>query len=100
MHGSDQEGGISFLLPEGTRSKDGKLGPFKKGAFSVAAKTGVPVIPITLIGTGEIMPAGMEGRLSPGSVKVIVHSSLVGNKPDTLCNKARNIIAKELIRQG
>ncbi|KAL0383182.1 UNVERIFIED_CONTAM: 1-acyl-sn-glycerol-3-phosphate acyltransferase BAT2, chloroplastic [Sesamum calycinum] len=71
-----------------------------KGAFSVAAKTGVPVIPITLIGTGEIMPAGMEGRLNPGSVKVIVHSSLVGNKPDTLCNEARNIIAKELIRQG
>ncbi|KAL0359835.1 UNVERIFIED_CONTAM: 1-acyl-sn-glycerol-3-phosphate acyltransferase BAT2, chloroplastic [Sesamum angustifolium] len=95
-----KKGASVFFFPEGTRSKDGKLGPFKKGAFSVAAKTGVPVIPITLIGTGEIMPAGMEGRLNPGSVKVIFHSSLVGNKPDTLCNEARNIIAKELIRQG
>ncbi|KAL0334078.1 UNVERIFIED_CONTAM: 1-acyl-sn-glycerol-3-phosphate acyltransferase BAT2, chloroplastic [Sesamum angustifolium] len=100
MHGTDQEGASVFFFPEGTRSKDGKLGPFKKGAFSVAAKTGVPVIPITLIGTGEIMPAGMEGRLNPGSVKVIVHPSLVGNKPDALCNEARNIIAQELICQG
>ncbi|KAL0345805.1 UNVERIFIED_CONTAM: 1-acyl-sn-glycerol-3-phosphate acyltransferase BAT2, chloroplastic [Sesamum radiatum] len=95
-----KKGASVFFFPEGTRSKDGKLGPFKKGAFSVAAKTGVPVVPITLIGTGEIMPAGMEGRLNPGSVKVIVHPSLVGNKPDALCNEARNIIAQELIRQG
>ncbi|KAK4392768.1 1-acyl-sn-glycerol-3-phosphate acyltransferase BAT2, chloroplastic [Sesamum angolense] len=95
-----KKGASVFFFPEGTRSKDGKLGPFKKGAFSVAAKTGVPVIPITLIGTGEIMPAGMEGRLNPGSVKVIVHPSLVGNKPDALCNEARNIIAQELICQG
>ncbi|KAK4431870.1 1-acyl-sn-glycerol-3-phosphate acyltransferase BAT2, chloroplastic [Sesamum alatum] len=95
-----KKGASVFFFPEGTRSKDGKLGPFKKGAFSVAAKTGVPVIPITLIGTGEIMPAGMEGRLNPGSVKVIVHPSLVGTKADALCNDARDIIAQELIRQG
>ncbi|KAL6534805.1 hypothetical protein OROGR_013480 [Orobanche gracilis] len=93
--------GVSvFFFPEGTRSKDGKLGPFKKGAFSVAAKTGVPVVPITLIGTGEIMPAGMEGELNPGSVKVIVHPSIIGNNPDELCSEARNVIARGLIRKG
>ncbi|GFP94113.1 1-acyl-sn-glycerol-3-phosphate acyltransferase 1 chloroplastic [Phtheirospermum japonicum] len=112
-----KKGASIFFFPEGTRSKDGKLGPFKdfpveefgteldnanrcKGAFSVAAKTGVPVVPITLIGTGEIMPAGMEGMLNPGSVKVIVHPSILGNKPDELCNEARNVIARGLIRQG
>ncbi|KAG8367598.1 hypothetical protein BUALT_Bualt16G0089000 [Buddleja alternifolia] len=95
-----KKGASVFFFPEGTRSKDGKLGPFKKGAFSVAAKTGVPVIPISLIGTGKIMPVGMERRLNPGSVKVIIHPSIVGSKPDELCNEARNIIADELTHQG
>ncbi|KAL6541096.1 hypothetical protein OROMI_024979 [Orobanche minor] len=95
-----KKGASIFFFPEGTRSKDGKLGPFKKGAFSVAAKTGVPVVPITLIGTGEIMPAGMEGKLNPGSVKVVVHPSIIGNNPDELCSEARNVIARGLIRKG
>ncbi|KAL3629601.1 branched-chain-amino-acid transaminase bat2 [Castilleja foliolosa] len=95
-----KKGASVFFFPEGTRSKDGKLGPFKKGAFSVAAKTGVPVIPITLIGTGEIMPVGMEGMLNPGSVKVIVHPSIIGNNPEELCNEARNVIARGLVCQG
>ncbi|KAL0427827.1 UNVERIFIED_CONTAM: 1-acyl-sn-glycerol-3-phosphate acyltransferase LPAT1, chloroplastic [Sesamum latifolium] len=90
-----KKGASVFFFPEGTRSKDGKLGPFKR-----RSKDWRTCIPITLIWTGEIMPAGMEGRLNPGSVKVIVHPSLVGNKPDALCNEARNIIAQELIRQG
>ncbi|KAL6539340.1 hypothetical protein OROHE_011111 [Orobanche hederae] len=95
-----KKGASIFFFPEGTRSKDGKLGPFKKGAFSVAAKTRVPVVPITLIGTGEIMPAGMEGKLNPGSVKVVVHPSIIGNNPDELCSEARNVIARGLIRKG
>ncbi|XP_073122052.1 1-acyl-sn-glycerol-3-phosphate acyltransferase BAT2, chloroplastic-like isoform X1 [Henckelia pumila] len=91
-----KKGASVFFFPEGTRSKDGKLGPFKKGAFSVAAKTGVPIVPISLIGTGEIMPPGFEGRLNPGSLKIIVHPSIVGNNPDTLCTEARNLIASGL----
>lgn len=46
-------GASVLFFPEGTRSKDKVLGGFKKGAFSVAVKAGVPVVPITLIGTGE-----------------------------------------------
>ncbi|CAK9168858.1 unnamed protein product [Ilex paraguariensis] len=94
------KGGSVFFFPEGTRSKDGRLGAFKKGAFSVAAKTGVPVVPITLIGTGKIMPPGMEGRLNPGAVKVIIHQPIEGNNPDVLCSEARNIIADVLSCQG
>lgn len=95
-----KKGASVFFFPEGTRSKDGKLGTFKKGAFSIAAKTGVPVVPITLIGTGKIMPPGMERELNPGRVKVVVHPCIIGNNADELCNEARNIIAQELIRQG
>ncbi|KAL8497588.1 hypothetical protein ACS0TY_021070 [Phlomoides rotata] len=94
-----QKGASIFFFPEGTRSRDGKLGTFKKGAFSVAAKTGVPIVPITLIGAGKIMPPGMEGRLNPGSVKVVVHPPFVGNNAEELCNEARNVIGQELARR-
>ncbi|XP_031109116.1 1-acyl-sn-glycerol-3-phosphate acyltransferase BAT2, chloroplastic [Ipomoea triloba] len=94
------KGASVFFFPEGTRSKDGKLGVFKKGAFSIAAKTGVPVIPITLLGTGKIMPAGMEGRLNCGSVKVVIHQPIEGNNPEALCSEARNVISNQLNLQG
>ncbi|XP_059286204.1 1-acyl-sn-glycerol-3-phosphate acyltransferase BAT2, chloroplastic [Lycium ferocissimum] len=95
-----KKGASVFFFPEGTRSKDGKLGPFKKGAFSVAAKTGVPLVPITITGTGRIMPAGLEGRVYPGLVKVVVHRPLKGNDSDVLCSEARNVIKDVLVHQG
>ncbi|GAV83210.1 Acyltransferase domain-containing protein [Cephalotus follicularis] len=95
-----KKGASVFFFPEGTRSKDGKLGNFKKGAFSIAAKARVPVIPMTLIGTGKIMPAGMEGILNMGSVKVIIHKPIEGSDPEVMCNEARNKIALALNHQG
>jgi len=49
------KGASVLFFPEGTRSKDKVMADFKKGAFSVAVKAGAPVVPITLIGTGEQM---------------------------------------------
>ncbi|XVF89278.1 hypothetical protein PTKIN_Ptkin19aG0117100 [Pterospermum kingtungense] len=95
-----RNGASVFFFPEGTRSKDGKLGDFKKGAFSVAAKTEVPVVPMTLIGTGKIMPAGMEGIVNSGSVKVVIHKPIEGSDPEILCQVARNTILDTLKRQG
>ncbi|XP_007011912.2 PREDICTED: 1-acyl-sn-glycerol-3-phosphate acyltransferase 1, chloroplastic [Theobroma cacao] len=94
-----RNGASVFFFPEGTRSKDGKLGAFKKGAFSVAAKTGVPVVPMTLIGTGKIMPLGLEGVINSGSVKVVIHKPIKGSDPEILCNEARNTIADTLKHQ-
>ncbi|KAL5100961.1 hypothetical protein RYX36_005288 [Vicia faba] len=91
-----KKGASVFFFPEGTRSKDGKLGAFKKGAFSIAAKTKVPVVPITLIGTGQIMPAGREGIVNTGFVKVVIHKPIDGNDADMLCKEARNKIASVL----
>ncbi|XP_038723350.1 1-acyl-sn-glycerol-3-phosphate acyltransferase LPAT1, chloroplastic isoform X3 [Tripterygium wilfordii] len=94
-----KKGSSVFFFPEGTRSKDGKLGAFKKGAFSVAAKTGVPIVPMTLIGTGKIMPTGMESIVNQGSVKVVIHKPIQGRDPAALCNEARNVISEALNRQ-
>jgi len=72
------------------------LGDLQKGAFSVAAKTNAPLVPITLIGTGQIMPAGKEGIVNEGSVKVVIHKPLLGKEADMLCLEARKAIASVL----
>jgi 1-acyl-sn-glycerol-3-phosphate acyltransferase len=47
-----------IVFPEGTRSRTGELGPFKLGVFSIAIEAGVPIVPIALQGTHEILPRG------------------------------------------
>ncbi|MCO5592149.1 hypothetical protein L7F22_046145 [Adiantum nelumboides] len=89
-----------FFFPEGTRSRDGKMAQFKRGAFTLAAKAQVPVVPISLIGTGKLMPNGLEGTLRPGAVKVIIHPPLRGSNPDELCKLSRNVISKSLLQHG
>jgi len=51
-----REGSPVLFFPEGTRSEDGKLQPFKDGAFRLAMDAGVPVIPVALSGTHETLP--------------------------------------------
>ena len=53
-----QSGQSVILFPEGTRTGNGKLQPFKRGAFTLAAKSGVPVVPMTINNTFGIMPKG------------------------------------------
>ena len=69
-----------------------------QGAFSVAQKANVPVIPITLIGTGALMPNGKEGNLYWGSgVKIVVHPRLEPGTPaDQLTERARTAIASRI----
>jgi 1-acyl-sn-glycerol-3-phosphate acyltransferase len=62
--------GLSFLIfAEGTRSPDGRLRPFKKGAFQMAIQAGVPIVPVAISGTPAVMKKG-EWRLHPGRVTV------------------------------
>src|SRR5580704_3955051 len=57
---------------EGKRSFDGKLLPFKKGPFYLAVECGVPVVPMTIVGTHYAMPKA-RFAIKPGRVKVIFH---------------------------
>ena len=63
-------GGIVTLFPEGTRSRDGKLGPLKPGIAVLVQRTGVPVVPAGLAGTFEIWP---RSRLIPVPHPIRIH---------------------------
>ncbi|HSP18578.1 MAG TPA: lysophospholipid acyltransferase family protein [Myxococcaceae bacterium] len=69
-------GGISLLAyPEGTRSRDGTVLPFKKGPFVLALQAGVPIVPVAIQGSLEVMPSGLK-PLRPGVVRVAVGAPL------------------------
>jgi 1-acyl-sn-glycerol-3-phosphate acyltransferase len=50
------DGICAFVFPEGTRSRDGVLHGFKKGGFKLAVQAGVPIIPVTIIGSRQVLP--------------------------------------------
>jgi len=62
--------GVSFLVyPEGTRSPDGRLLPFRRGAFALAIKAGVPVVPVACSGAHRVL-AKTSHRIRPGEVVI------------------------------
>jgi 1-acyl-sn-glycerol-3-phosphate acyltransferase len=63
------------VFVEGTRSADGRLLPFKKGPFYLAEQTGVPIVPVTILGTFEAQPKG-QFAVRPGEVRVVFHPPL------------------------
>jgi len=68
--------GKSYVVyPEGTRSKDGRLLPFKKGAFMMAIDAGVPVVPISVSGATRIMPKG-QVKIFPSTVRLTIHEPI------------------------
>jgi 1-acyl-sn-glycerol-3-phosphate acyltransferase len=71
------EEGHSFMaFPEGTRSSDGRLGGFKKGVFLMALKSQIPIVPITILGSADILPRG-KYAIRPGCIRVIIHDPIV-----------------------
>ena len=73
------KGASVVVFPEGTRSKDGTLGPFKTGGIMVALKTRSPVVPVAIKGSHLCLPKGSL-RLRPGVVKVIIGAPLPTKK--------------------
>jgi 1-acyl-sn-glycerol-3-phosphate acyltransferase len=86
------------IYVEGKRSFDGKLLPFKKGPFYLAMECGVPVVPVTIVGTHDLMPKA-RFQISPGTVKVVFHDPIVPEEfgdRDCLMERVRCVINSAL----
>jgi len=70
-----REGKSFFAFPEGTRSRDGTLGKFKKGVFIMAIQAQAPVVPITITNSAAIQPPGSYGIRS-GRINVFIHEPI------------------------
>jgi 1-acyl-sn-glycerol-3-phosphate acyltransferase len=88
------------LFPEGTRSRDGRLGPFKKGGFHLAVDSGADIVPLAIRGTRELMPRGSllirAGAVSLDIDEPIPTAGLSPEAVDALLDRARGRIAEML----
>ena len=95
-----------LTFPEGTRSKNGNLLPFKKGAFLLAIDAEVPIVPIVIAGSGKIFPSNkIIFKPGPASVKLldpIDTASYKKENVDDLINLCQNLIEteKELLEKS
>jgi 1-acyl-sn-glycerol-3-phosphate acyltransferase len=94
-----RSGSSIMMFPEGTRSRDGSLRPFKPGAFALALECGVPVIPILIHGTGDALPK--RGFVLRGRHPITVHvlepippADMAGLDADALAEVVRQRIAR------
>jgi 1-acyl-sn-glycerol-3-phosphate acyltransferase len=65
-----------WIAPEGTRSSSGQLGPFKKGAFYLALDAELPILPVTLSGTRDVLPAHGVFSSKGARVRVTLHPKI------------------------
>lgn len=86
-----QAGHAVMIFPEGGRSLDGRLGPFKPGAFRLAATLGVPILPVSIAGGHESWPPG-RALPRPGRITITYHP-LVHPEPDAEPREAVRALA-------
>ncbi len=93
-----RKGKSIIAFPESTRNRDGEIDDFKLEVFHLAIKSGVPIVPVSIIGSGRIMPK-RSVRIKPGQIKLVIGESIdvkifdVENL-DKLTEKVRNAILK------
>jgi 1-acyl-sn-glycerol-3-phosphate acyltransferase len=93
--------GISVVIfPEGTRGRDGSLLPFKRGAFVLAVMARVPVVPVTLVNSGDLLPRG-HWRVREGEIEVVVDEPISMDPYDLknlgqLSNRVRALMLSHL----
>ena len=92
------DSGVSLIaFPEGSRTRDGRVQPFKKGIFNLALKYGVPIVPMSIVGSYEFFRTG-DCMLRPGKITVFLHDTIETSKIarteiDALRQRVQEIVA-------
>jgi len=98
-----REGVNIIMFPEGTRSDDQRVLPFKKGPFALATKAGVGVVPVTIEGSGKLMPKN-SWRITPGVIHVRVGKPIdpapFNDDREALMVAVRNVIIEQSLAMG
>ena len=94
-----------IIYPEGTRSRDGELRPFKKGAFTMAVAGGIPILPVTIAGTFRAWPPGgllvHGGRKITAVIDAPIETIGMGREDvGRLTEDTRTIIEKRYLEMG
>jgi len=102
--GRIRNGASVLLYAEGTRTLDGKLQPFKRGAFNIAVKAGIPVVPLTVNGSyGRLRKHSIS--IVPGNVELVLDTPIpvpAGNGKDAemvLMDRVHAAIARHYVNQ-
>ena len=92
-----KQGNSVIIFPEGTRSEDGTVGPFKKGSNLIASRSHSPMVPVTIIGSGDIIKKG-SAIINPGTVQIILSPPITKQEKDDgeILNSIRDIICNNL----
>lgn len=91
-----RNGASVILFAEGTRSPDGKLQQFKRGAFNLAVKAGVPVVPLTINGSWNILKK-KSLRITPGTITLILSKPI---EPPSADGKESEFRLRDEVRQA
>jgi 1-acyl-sn-glycerol-3-phosphate acyltransferase len=95
------QAGVSVVVfPEGTRSPDGRLLPFKRGGFIMALKMQAPIVPVAIKGSGSLLPKG-DWRLRTGQIEVVVEGPVSVEEYDLknvghLVNRVQGVLGSSL----
>jgi 1-acyl-sn-glycerol-3-phosphate acyltransferase len=84
------------LYPEGTRSTDGHIGEFRSGALRLARECGVPIVPVALTGTADVLPKG--GSWSPAPMQVRIGEPVDPNSVSAEQLRERVVALRESLR--
>lgn len=91
--------GVSiYLAPEGTRSRDGRIGKLKKGGFHLALGTGAPIVPVAVKGTIEILPRGGKVMKPGRRVDVTIGDPIpvAGRELESLMTEVREFLVQNV----